>query len=188
MYWKIDSTDTDHILTITTDIRQAAVLSIIPSDETDENFDFSIGWQSESLQDVIDADSKEEPEYPKMMRYLEVKTYFFFGHYGGPLRMKSELTAKDSRLCLYKQRMDDYADTPTDTNQWLGKKSVVFISSATRRSFIAVSRTTTDKEDVYTTKCMSSQKFHDEKNVWMLFRLLFINECATEVKKQDEMV
>lgn len=187
MYWKVESSDNDHILTITTDKREAAVLSIIPSDDTDENFDFSIGWQNESLQDILDSDSKDEPEYPKMMRYLEVKTFMFW-HYGGPLRMKSELSAKDSRLCLYKQRMDDYAETPTNTIQWLGKKAVVFISSAARRSFIAVTRLQTGAEDEYWTKCVSSPRFHDEKNAWMLFRLLLIKECAEEVKQQEEMV
>ena len=194
MYWMVETTGPEHILTITTDIQQASVFSIIPSEETDENFDFSIGWRSKSLQDIIDCDDAESKESysRKMMRYLEVKTFFFFGHYAGPLRMKSEITAKDSRLCLYTQRIDDNNYIPSDTNQWLAKKSVVFISSASKRSFIAVTRiaaTEEGKQDQYKTKCLSSQKFHNETNVWMLFRLLFIDECASQVKiEQAEMV
>ena len=185
MYWTVQSTDTDHILTITTDKQQASVLSIIPTDETNENFDFSIGWQGETFQDIEDT---EDSKPQKMMRYLEVKTYLFFWHFAGPLRMKAELTARDSRLCLYKQRIDDSTDIPTDTNQWLGANDV-FISSATRRSFIAITRipaANEGEEDQYKTRCLSSQKYHDEKNTWMLFRLLPIDEQVKN--REDEMV
>lgn len=193
MYWKVESTDRDHNLTITKDIRQASVLSIIPSDETHENFDFSIGWQNETLQEVMDRDEEDfKKEPPTMMRYLEVRTYFFFGHYAGPLRMKSESTIKDTRLCLYNQRMDE---VPAALSQWLTKKAVVFISSANRKSFIAVSRVPPMKDgsqskeeykEEYKTKCVASLKFHDEKDVWMLFRLLLVNDYVSRAASQDD--
>lgn len=190
MYWKVGSADNDHDLTITKDIRQASVLSIIPSDETHENFDFSIGWQNETLQDVIDRDEEDiERESPTMMRYLEVKTYFVFFHYAGPLRMKSESSIKDTRLCLYNQRMDG---VPAALSQWMNKKAVVFISSANRTSFIAVSRVPSnnesevEEEEEYKTKCVASSKLHDEKDVWMLFRLLLVNDCVSRVASQQD--
>ena len=186
MYWKVESSDNDHNLTITKDIRQASVLSIVPSDETHENFDFSIGWQNETLQDVIDRDEEDfKREPPTMMRYLEVRTYFFFGHYSGPLKMKSESSVKDTRLCLYNQRMDG---VPSALSHWMNKKSVVFISSANRKSFIAVSRVpaTNESKEEYMTKCMGSLKSHDEKDVWMLFRLLLVNDCVSRVARGED--
>ena len=190
MYWKIDS---DYQLTITTDMKQASVFHIILCGDTDDPYDFCIGWQGKTLQQVIEEDPivrTSKPTRSKIMRYLEVKT-LFFGHYSKPLKLRSELSAKDSRLCLYKQLADDYFESPADITPWLDGNKVYFISSANRKSLLSIQRCCPaqqreagDSERQYIAKCVDSQKLHNEKNVWMLFRLHPVEHCKSiETKK-----
>ena len=65
---------------------------------------------------------------------------------------------------------------------------VYFISSANKKSLISIQccqptqqREASDPEHQYIAKCMDSQKLHNEKNVWMLFRLLPIDHCKSKV-------
>lgn len=123
MYWQVEPKANGHSLSATTDSRLASVFHIIPADETDDPYDFSIGWKNQTLQDILDADAAldENDANYKMFRYLQVNTYFF-GHDEGPLTMQSKLGIKESRLVVYKPLMDDYFESPADITPWLEKK------------------------------------------------------------------
>ncbi len=181
MYWKVEVSNSDYLLTVTKEFNQASIFHVIPSEETDDPYDFSIGWQGKTLQDIMDQDrSGATTKAPtKIMRYLELKTYFF-GH-SGSLNLKSHLSAKDSRLCLYNQIADDDFDSPADTTPWFEEKKVFFISSVNKKSFIAVSH---DQEDQYGVKCVGAQKCNNEKNIWMLFRLLPSEDCIDDAENR----
>ena len=196
MYWKVDA---DHTLTITRNFKQASVFHVIPCDDTDDEDDFNLGWKGETLQSVIDEEcSLSQDKTCKIMRYLEVKT-FFFEHHPGPLKFKSTLTNKDARLCLYDQIVGGYfgglfASPAPDIEPWTEKNQVFFISSANRKSFIAVERSRNteqadpENEDAYkyTTRCVGSQIFHNEKDAWMLFRLLPTEEQTEKTSMAEK--
>ena len=182
LYWKVDS---NKLLGVTRNFNGASIFHIIPCDETDHTDNFSVGWEGLTLQDIMDQEkSLKTPASSKITRYLEVKT-FCFGHFPGPLRFKSELSSRDYRLCLYDPIMDGYSDMPSpDIAPWTEKRKAFFISSAFRRSFVAVSRCC-DMEQMepaeddackYTAKCLGSRKGHNEEDTWMLFRLLLAHD------------
>lgn len=77
MYWQVGPKESDYTLTVTTNPKRASVFRIIPAEETEDAFDFSIGWQSQSLQDLLDEITPlgtEKVVNPKMFRYLDVST------------------------------------------------------------------------------------------------------------------
>ena len=103
----------------------------------------------------------------------------FYGNNSGPLYLKSELHNKHSRLTLHNRVIGDNK-APNDTRVWGYGKEEFFINCARRRfkkdGFIAVKRIAVrtgrgQMEERYITMCLSSEKYHDEQNVWMLFRL-----------------
>jgi hypothetical protein len=176
MFWRVNA---EHLLTVTRDFKEASVFHIVLSDDADSDDHFYIGWQGEELKENerLVAPSKIPT---RIMRYLEVKT-LFWGHCPGPLKFKSELSSKYSRLCLYNQISEGYFDScEDDTAPWMEKGKVFFISNAAWKSFVSVVRyrnkeqADLDQEDAYgyTTKCMGSRRAHNEKDVWMLFRLI----------------
>ena len=186
MYWKIGP---NNHLTITEDMEQATVFHVIACEETDDPYDFTIGSHGTTLHQMIEEDyaldASSKSLHQRIMRYLEVKT-FFFGHFPGPLKLRSELSAKDARLCLYKQLEDDYFETPADITPWINGQKVYFISSANRKSLIGIYRFRKhgSEEIDHIAKCVNSQELHDEKSIWMLFRLLPADICIDYCKCQ----
>ena len=177
MYWKVSSDD--YVLTITEDINQASVFYIIPDEETEEPFDFSIGWQGQTLQDIQEEKGFID-KHTSIMRYLKVHTNIF-GKNPGPLKMKSTINGSDSTLVLYSTFSHGFSEPPANINHWIQGKKPFFISNAHRKGFIAISCTVSGLEQSkqYLTKCVSSKKLHNEKNTWMLFRLVStIPECS----------
>ena len=187
LYWKVDS---NKLLSVTRNFNRASIFHISPCDETEDTDDFSVGWEGLTLQDIMDQEkSLMTPASRKITRYLEVKT-FCFGHFPGPLRFKSELSSRDYRLCLYDPITDGYFDSATpDITPWTEKRKAFFISSAFRRSFVAVSRCRNmdqmkpAKDDAYkyVAKCLGSRKGHNEEDTWMLFRLLLADDYTGKV-------
>lgn len=90
--------------------------------------------------------------------------------------MKSKLNVEHSLLHIYNPLIDGYFAPPADITPWIEKKRVYFISSAKYKNFIAVGHynktTSVGANPVFKIRCLLSQKYHDEKNYWMLFRLL----------------
>ena len=187
MYWKVSSDD--YILTITEDINQASVFHIIPDEETEEPFDFSIGWQGQTQQDIQEDKGFVDKgfRHTNIMRYLEVDTNIF-GNNPGPLKMKSTINGSDSTLVLYSPFSRGFSEPPADINPWIQGKKPFFISNAHRKGFIAISCTVSRKEQSkqYLAKCVSSKKLHDEKNTWMLFRLVSTNPEQSAVSLSEK--
>ncbi len=91
------------------------------------------------------------------MGFLEVKTSFF-GKNPRPLKMKSQLGSKDSRLVLYNQMGSGYFEVPADITNWINGKGEFFISNAHQRGFLCISR----RGDGYVCGCVYSRKEHEE--------------------------
>ncbi len=135
-----------------------------------------------------------------LFRYLDARVGFF-GNNPGPLYLKSELHNQYSRLSLHNRVIGDN-EAPTDTRVWTYGNEAFFINCARRRfkkdGFIAIKRISVrtrqgQMEERFVTVCLSSEKYHDERNVWMLFRLFpaqyFVPSSATddtELKSPEE--
>jgi hypothetical protein len=180
MFWRVNA---EHLLTVTRDFKEASAFHIIPADDTYNENDFYIGWQGEKSKE--NREPQHSPITPtkttaRIMRYLEVKT-FFCGHCSGPLKLTSEVSSTHSRLCLYNQISQGFFDyCEDDITPWTEKGEASLISNNDWKSFVSVVRyrnkeqADPDQEDAYgyTTKCMGSRRAHNEKDIWMLFRLI----------------
>jgi hypothetical protein len=177
IFWKVTS---DNSLTVTRNSEEASVFRIVSCDDTEDKDDFNIGWRGETQQDIQELEGSDRAN-SKIMRYLEVKPYFFGHCSNGPLKLKSELKSKDSRLCLYNRITKGCFESCEDSiAPWTEMGKVFFISNAAWKSYVSVMRyrnkeqADPDQEDAYgyTTKCMGSRRAHNEKDIWMLFRLI----------------
>ena len=169
MYWSVQTSD--NTLTITKNIEEASVFYVIPCESSeDDPYDFHLGWRGECHQDILEMlnEDKEKQVNTKIMRYLQVETNWF-GNNPGPLKIKSEVESKNSVLYVYSPIVSGFfGEAPIDITDWTKDKTACFVSSAHRKGFIAVHQV----GDHYTTKCVSSHRHHNEKDHWMLFRLL----------------
>lgn len=179
LFWQVKPDD--HSLTLTDNKTKASAFYIHPCDDTDNLYDFTIGWKGETQQEIIDRDEDldaiGESGAMGMMRYLETKTNIF-GNNPGPLKMRSELRAKYSRLSIYSQLTYKFTDAPVNINMWIKGNKVFFVSNSHRNGFVAVDL------DKATFKCVKSQKLHDEDTTYMLFRLVAVGPKFDAVSGQ----
>lgn len=161
-FWEVDKESLE--LTITESKDEASVFYILPCDDTKDSYDFNIGWKRETQKNINEQPSGTESK-GGIMRYLEVKTSVF-GNNPDSLMMKSELRAKHSRLCLYSQLTRRYFQSKAEIVPWLEGEKAFFIRNSRRKRFIAADF------GLESFKCISSQDLHDEKNTWMIFRLV----------------
>ena len=189
----------------TTDRSAASFFYIIPNDNAVHPYEFRIGWAG----DKIDRHLKRKPSILRpdtpghlepLFRYLDARVGFF-GNNPGPLYLKSELHNQYSRLSLHNRVIGDNK-APTDTRVWSYGNEEFFINCARRNfkrdGFIAIKRITVrtgrgQMEERFVTMCLPSEKFHNERSVWMLFRLFPANFYtpssvidSTEAKSPEE--
>ena len=85
---------------------------------------------------------------------------------------------RGSTLTIYKPLIKD--DDPTsraDLTQWLTKRKVFFIQSVKNNQYLSVQKKSEEEE--YQVKFLDGSQLHDEKTIWMLFRLLAINDYTS---------
>ena len=176
-----------HVYTVsaTTDRTAASFFYIIPNDDGQHPYEFRIGWAGDDIKRHLKRKPSmhvllpDTPGYLEpLFRYLDARVGFY-GSNPGPLYLKSELHNQYSRLSLHNRVIGDNK-APTDTRVWGYGNEEFFINCARRRfkrdGFIAIKRIAVrtgnrQLEERFVTMCLPSEKYHDERNVWMLFRL-----------------
>ena len=161
----------------------ASLFYVIPNDDGTHPYEFRIGWAGDNVakglrrnRSVLHADTPGHLE--PLFRYLDAYVGLT-GSNPGPLHLKSELHNQHSRLTLHNRVIGDNK-APTDTRVWGSGNEEFFINCARRRfkrdGFIAVKRISVrsrrgQMEESFMTMCLPHEKYHDERNIWMLFRL-----------------
>ena len=106
-------------------------------------------------------------------RYLHVPVGLF-GQNAGPLHLKNHALDSQSRLTLQSRLVKKY--TPLDIGPWVNGSDVFFINCSRRAArldgYICVKLVTRGRTPELITACVSSKNKHNERNTWMLFRLL----------------
>ena len=176
-----------HIYSVgaTTNQAAASLFYIFPNDDGLHPYEFRIGWAGDNLErqlkhnPSLHALHPDTPGYMEpLFRYLDARVGFY-GSNPGPLYLKSELHNQHSRLSLH-NRVIGNNKAATDTKVWSYGNEEFFINCARRRfkkdGFVAVKRIRVrtghrQVEERFVTMCLPNEKYHDEQNVWMLFRL-----------------
>ena len=207
IFWKVNTDEERHRYTVgaTTNLTAASYFYIIPNDNGAHPYEFRIGWAGDQIERHLKRKpSILRPDTPghlePLFRYLDARVGFF-GNNPGPLYLKSELHNQYSRLSLHNRVIGDNK-APTDTRVWSYGNEEFFINCARRNfkkdGFIAIKRITVrtgnrQMEERFVTMCLPNEKYHNEQNVWMLFRLFpahyFVPSSvtdSTEVKSPEE--
>lgn len=184
IFWQVNKDEEHYVYSVgaTTDPRAASCFYIIPNDDGVHPYEFRIGWTGDKHGHLKRTPSALRPDTPghlePLFRYLDARVSIT-GNNSGPLYLKSELYNTHSRLTLHNRVIGDNK-APTDTRVWSYGNEEFFINCARRKfkkdGFIAVKRISVRTsarrvEERYVTMCLPSEKYHDEQNVWMLFRL-----------------
>lgn len=184
-FWQVNRDEEHHLINVgaTTNRAAASFFYIFSNDDGVHPYEFRIGWSSDGEKHLLKRTrSTLRPDTPghlePLFRFLDARVSTF-GNNPGPLHLKSELHSSHSRLTLHNRVIGDNK-APIDTRVWGYGNKEFFINCARRRykrdGFIAVKRISVRTapgriEERYVTMCLPHEKFHNEQNVWMLFRL-----------------
>ena len=185
IFWRVIKDEERHTYYVgaTTNRVAASSFYIIPNDDGVHPYEFRIGWAGDDpMKRLKRTRSILLPDTPghlePLFRYLDARVGIS-GSNPGPLYLKSELHNKHSRLTLHNRVIGDNK-APTDTRVWSAGNEEFFINCSRRRfkkdGFIAVKRVSVrtgsrQTEERYVTVCLPNEGYHNEQNVWMLFRL-----------------
>ena len=185
IYWQVISDTERHVYDVgaTTNRAAASFFYIIPNDDGVHPYEFRIGWSDgDSSRKLKRTRSSLRPDTPghlePLFRYLDARVSIT-GNNSGPLHLKSELHNTHSRLTLHNRVIGDNK-APIDTKVWGYGSEEFFINCSRRRfkkdGFITIKRinvrTANRRMEMrYITMCVPNERYHDEQNFWMLFRL-----------------
>ena len=161
----------------TYDINKATKFFIVRCDEGDNHFhivyqtQMSFGRQGERRQKFIKRVG--DPEYrPAITRFLCASVNWRGRNKRNkPLRMSLDGQSTNSRARLAIHCRKDDSNHPADLTEWVNEKEIFFINCQER----SVTTPTSSYLCVYAsgrTGCKPTVQSHDEKNKFMLFRLL----------------
>ena len=163
----------------TRDIKQASAFYVFPNEDGGHSYEFIIGYYGDSRKVLKrKASTLTSTPWPKMdpiPRYLHAPVGVL-GNNFGPLHLKNHVLESQSRLTLHNRLLKHY--TPVDIAPWVDGRDVFFINCARRRAkrdgYICVKLVTSrgGGRPELTTACVPAKRFHNERDTWMLFRLL----------------
>lgn len=162
----------------TRNISNASIFYVIPSDSGKYPYEFIIGYYGDNRKALRRTSSTLTPvsrrEVDPLPRYLSAPVNTF-GTNPGPLHLKFTVDHHDSRLTLQSRLIKGYK--PVDTNTWVSGREAFYINCARRTlqkdGYICVKLIPGRRNapDLFTA-CVPSRRHHNDRNVWMLFRLL----------------
>ena len=89
-------------------------------------------------------------------------------------RVQMKTCVRGSTMSIYKPLIkDDDPTTRADLTQWLTKRRVFFVQSSKNDQYLSVKK---NDEDEYQVNFLEGSQLHDETSIWMLFRLLPVND------------
>ena len=160
LYWSVND---DYTIHATTDIMNASPFFIIPNDEGSNAYEFHIAYRQPSQGEQ--ASSSMEP----ILRYLSAPLTIC-GVNMGPLQLK-HLIMEEGRLVLETRIGKDKG--PVNPQNWVNGREAFFVRCARRRfkrdGYICVKQ---QGRGEWITACVPFKFFHDERDTFMLFRLL----------------
>ena len=175
IYWMVERTANGYTVIGTDDPAEASLFSIFPTDDGDHPFEFYIGWNgakneegSENPNGPDCADSESEKIEPAF-RYL-VAPLDILGRNHGPLYLNSHTEKSHSRFSI-RSRLRGLINSNVDLQGWVKGNDSFFIM-CTRRYFRNDGLVAMQLGGTYRTCCVSSTKRHNERDTWMVFRLL----------------
>jgi hypothetical protein len=202
----VNSDEETYSIGATTDLNQASLFYILPDDDGKHVYEFRIGWKISTSRERLIKRTKSilhpgrVSDLEPLCRYLDAKVNIT-GRNPGPLQLKSGVDNSYCRLTLH-SRLIGKTKAPIDIKVWASGKEEFFVSCARRRlkmaGYIAVKRTFEGRErssrqtnERYTTACVPKQTCHNERDTWMLFRLLpaeFILSHHQDVEGEKEVL
>ena len=176
MFWSVNS-DRDYAVEATRNIRNASLFYVIPNDDGENPYEFVLGYLGDNRSLLKRATSTLTPlskaQVQGLHRYLNARVSVSGGN-PGPLHLQHHITESDSRLTLQNRLMKK--SKPVDTAAWVQGRETFFINCARRRlkrdGYICVKAIQTRGQVELITACVPSTSFHNDRNTWMLFRLL----------------
>lgn len=173
LYWSVDNTN--YTVHATPNVKNASLFFVIPNDEGKYPHEFHITYMGDNRQLLTRRVSSLTPlsqrPMEKISRYLSASVTAF-GTNSGPLPLRFHVVGK-SRLILESRIGAEGAVSPST---WVCGREVFFINCTRRRfkrdGYICVRRQGRRDEDRWITACVPSTHFHNEQDIFMLFRLL----------------
>ena len=202
IFWKVNSDEETYSIGATKDLNQASLFYILPDDDGKHVYEFRIGWKISNSRERLIKRTKSilhpntVSDLEPLCRYLDAKVNVT-GRNPGPLQLKSGVDISHCRLTL-QSRLIGRSKAPIDIKVWASGKEEFFINCVRRRlkvdGYIAVKQTLAGRErqteERYTTACVPKQACHNERDMWMLFRLLpaeFILSHHQDIKGEKEV-
>lgn len=201
IFWKVNSDEETYSIGATTDLNQASLFYILPDDDGKHVYEFRIGWKITSSRErlikrtksILHPDTVSDLE--PLCRYLDAKVNIA-GRNPGPLQLKSGVDNSHCRLTLH-SRLIGRSKAPIDIKVWASGKEEFFVSCARRRlkvdGYVAIKRVIIEGrersrrqiEERYTTACVPKRICHNERDTWMLFRLLPAQFLLSDSKEKE---
>ena len=172
-FWSVDD---DYTVRATSNPQNASLFFIISSDSGSHPYEFHIAYMGDNQHRFKKRVSSLTPLNQKSVqaipRYLNAEVSAF-GHNHGPLRLEYHVSDR-SRLLLF-GRVEN-KDGPISAETWTQGRDMFFINCARRRmkwdGYVAVRRHRRHGEEEWITSCYPRRRDHNERSVFMLFRLL----------------
>ena len=177
IFWSVNK-DNNYAVEATRKVENASLFYVIPNDDGAHPYEFIIGYYGDVPSQPGKALSAVSPpgktEVEPIARYLNAPVNIV-GENPGPLHLQYEVQEKRSRLTLLSRLVKGYS--PVDTKAWVSGRDLFFINCARRTwkkdGYICVKQITGwGQQPRLTTACVSSVKSNNERDLWMLFRLL----------------
>ena len=178
IYWKVDRTVRGYTVIGTDNPDEASLFSIFPTDDGDNPFEFYIGWngadnkeghESPNETNGPDCANSESDKLEPAFRYLDAPLDIL-GRNHGPLYLTSQAKKYHSRFSI-RGRLSSLINSNVDLQDWVKGNDSFFIM-CNRRYFRNDGLVAMRLWGTYRTCCVSSTKKHNERDTWMVFRLL----------------
>ena len=173
LFWKVNA-DEGYTVEATTDISAASLFYIVPNDNGDHPYEFYVTYTSDQ-QDIHPPYSGRDSAVDinlvaPIARYLDAGVNAFgFNH--GPLRLKHSVKHRHCRLVLHGRISEE--GTPVSISAWSSGNDAFYINCVRRRlkrdGYICLKQ---HRHDRFITACLPNTSVHDDRNFFMLFRLL----------------
>ena len=169
--------DDNFAIEATRKVENASLFYVIPNDDGDHPYEFIIGYYGDRPSQPVTPFSVSplgKTQLEPVARYLSAPVNIV-GQNPGPLHLQYEVQEKRSRLTLLSRLVKGYS--PVDTRAWVSGRDLFFINCARRTwkkdGYVCVKLITgRGQQPRLITACVSSVKSNNDRNLWMLFRLL----------------
>ena len=177
IFWRVNKAD-KFAVEATRKVDDASLFYVFPSDSGAHPYEFIIGYYGDEPNQPATSLSTVSPlgktQIEPVACYLNAPVNIV-GENSGPLRLQYEVQEKCSRLTLLSRLVKGHS--PVDTKAWVSGRDLFFINCARRTwkkdGYICVKQITVPgQQPRLITACVSSVKHNNERDLWMLFRLL----------------